>query len=47
MLKSNTKQKPRNLLGCEVSYGCGGPIWTDDLKVMSLASYQAAPPREI
>ena len=26
--------------------GCGGQIWTDDLQVMSLTSYRAAPPRE-
>ena len=25
--------------------GCGGRIWTDDLRVMSPTSYQAAPPR--
>lgn len=27
--------------------GCGGWIRTSDLEVMSLASYQAAPPRDV
>ena len=26
--------------------GCGGRIWTNDLQVMSLTSYQTAPPRD-
>ena len=28
-------------------FGCGGWIWTNDLQVMSLTSYRAAPPRVI
>ena len=28
-----------------IEFGCGGRIWTDDLRVMSPTSYQAAPPR--
>ena len=31
----------------EPSFGCGGRIWTYDLRVMSPTSYQAAPPRDI
>ena len=27
-------------------FGCGGRIWTCDLQVMSLTSYQTAPPRD-
>ena len=30
----------------ELNFGCGGWIWTSDLQVMSLTSYQTAPPRD-
>ena len=37
--------KPKDLR--TFSYGCGGRIWTYDLRVMSPTSYQAAPLRDI
>ena len=32
--------------GYFLGVGCGGRIWTYDLQVMSLTSYQAALPRD-
>ena len=39
------KKKPRNEW-IYLGIGCGGRIWTYDLQVMSLTSYQAALPRD-
>ena len=39
------RQKQKNTLEGVCNVGCGGRIWTDDLRVMSPTSYQAAPPR--
>lgn len=46
------KNVPNGLFLTNIIYfgflsGCGGWIRTSDLEVMSLASYQAAPPRVI
>ena len=30
----------------DMKFGCGGRIWTYDLRVMSPTSYQTAPPRD-
>ncbi len=49
-LVTSTLARLRSTNWASVAYsqkriGCGGRIWTDDLRVMSPTSYQAAPPR--
>ena len=41
------KQANRNTDWPAETFGLGGWIWTNDLRVMSPASYQTAPPRTI
>ena len=42
-------KKRRAAISCDsrISLGCGGRIWTCDLRVMSPTSYRTAPPRDI